>query len=450
MVNQILDLTKLESNKLEINYINGNVVEYLRYLTESLRSTADQQGKELVFISSVPTVKMDYDEMKVRQIVYNLLSNALKFTNEGDRIELRVDTNTEKGLIVAVEDTGIGIAEEKLPQIFDRFYQVDDTSTRKAQGTGIGLTLSAELVKLLGGEITVKSQPNRGTTFQFHLPIRNEAERGEFSQEDLVSIKVEPIPENGSAPTHHQEDKPLLLFVEDNYEIVRFVKLLLEDSYSIIHAENGELGIQEAIKRIPDIIISDVMIPLKDGFEVTETLKSDIRTSHIPIILLTAKSTQEDRNTGLSKGADAYLNKPFDKEELQIRLKKLVEIRKTITAKFKNLEESTEKEDQLENEFLLQVKEVVLSEIDNSDFKIEHIESALNLSKMQLYRKLKALTGMSPTLVVRDIRLTEASKLIIQGKLNVSEVAYGVGFTDPSYFTRVFKEKFGTSPSQYN
>ncbi len=446
MVNQILDLSKLEADKLEANYINGDIISYLRYLTESLRSTADIQEKELIFQSGVEQLLMDYDEVKTRQILLNLLSNAFKFTSKGDRITVKVRLGDENMLVVEVEDSGIGIPTEKLNHIFERFYQVDDSETRQAQGSGIGLALSFELVKLLGGKLEVDSELNKGSTFRFFLPIKNQSEAAEFYKAPVkASVPVSP-----GVPLPEEKDKPFLLLVEDNYQIVQFVQLLLQSTYHILHAENGKAGIEMAIKHIPDIIISDVMMPFKNGYEVTETLKADMRTSHIPIVLLTAKSTQEDRNTGLKHGADAYLNKPFDKDELEIRLEKLIALRKTLISRFKNLEESELENDQLENQFLVKVKDVVLQNIDNSEYRIDQLERALNLSKMQLYRKLKALTGMSPTIVVRDIRLNEAAKLLKQGELNVSEIAYAVGFNDPSYFTRAFKEKFGVAPSQYH
>ncbi|MCZ4409081.1 ATP-binding protein [Cryomorphaceae bacterium 1068] len=449
MVNQILDLSKLEANKLEIRYKYGNLVEYIRYLTESLSGTAIQQEKKLVFHSDPEEINMDYDEAKIRHIIYNLLSNALKFTNAGDRIDISLRQTDDQKLYVTIRDTGIGIAKGKLPHIFNRFYQADDSSTRAAEGTGIGLSLCYELVKLLDGQMGVESEEGVGSTFSFSLPIHTEHAQGDYEP----FLQTIPEPADREIPNNSKEketaEKPLLLLIEDNYEIVRFIELLLDDSYSIVHAENGAIGIEVAVSNIPDIIISDVMMPMKNGYEVTETLKNDIRTSHIPIILLTAKSTQEDRNIGLEKGADAYLHKPFDKGELQIRLRKLIELRNLLISKFKGLEESDEKGDELENRFLFEVKQAVLENLDNSEFKVEDLEKAMKLSKMQLYRKLKALTGMSPTLVVRDLRLTEASKLIRKGELIISELAYTVGFSDPSYFTRAFKEKFDVAPSQY-
>ncbi len=450
MVNQILDLAKLESNKLEVNYINGNIVEYIKYLTESLRSNALQQNKHLSFHSSHDVIVMDYDEMKTRHIIYNLLSNALKFTKSEDRIDVRITLNGVTEIWVEVEDSGIGIAKEKLPYIFDRFYQADNSSTKAAQGTGIGLALCHELIRLLGGRLQVKSDIGLGSTFGFALLIKNVSSQGSYTAIPEILEPELPFQRSNGLEATFDEKKPLLLLVEDNYEIARFIELLLEGSYSIVHAENGQRGIEEAILRIPDVIISDVMMPLKNGYEVTETLKTDIRTSHIPIILLTAKASQSDRNEGLEKGADAYLHKPFDKAELQIRLRKLIELRRNLISKFKGLEVSDDSFHELENQFLQQVKNAVIENINKSEFKIEDLENSMKLSKMQLYRKLKALTGMSPSIVVRDIRLNEAIKLIRKGELSVSEVAYEVGFSDPSYFTRAFKEKFGTAPSKYN
>ncbi|MEZ4688088.1 MAG: response regulator [Bacteroidia bacterium] len=258
-------------------------------------------------------------------------------------------------------------------------------------------------------------------------------------------------PETASRKLIHSipdAEKPELLIVEDNADITRYLEKLLSDQYALSFAANGQLGIEKALESLPDIIISDVMMPEKDGYEVCHALKNDERTSHIPIILLTAKAAQEDKLQGLRQGADAYLMKPFDPEELFVRLEKLLNLRKLLQEKFSNYspQQKPEKTLSLDEQFLAKLSACIEERIDDSELKISDLEEAMLLSNMQLYRKLKALTGLSPTLFIRSVRLQKAKALLEQGELNVSEVAYSTGFSDPAYFSRVFKEAYGASP----
>lgn len=459
MVNQMLDLRKLESGSLPVNLVKGDVLQYLCYLAESFYSYAADQRVGLHFMTDLDQLIIDYDEDKLLHIVSNLLSNAIKFTPEGGNVYFSVDTAQKSEnlevLQLRVKDTGIGIPEEKLPFIFDRFYQADQNATRKGEGSGIGLSLTRELVKLLKGELEVKSRVEQGTTFIVTLPISREADEAPAQQlllEDKMLGFTAPKPFQ-TAPSNmpgKEEEIPLALVIEDNPDVVRYLSSCLEGAYKVVTALDGQTGVDTALDLVPDIIVSDVMMPNKDGFEVCDILKNDERTSHIPIILLTARADRASKIKGLRTGADAYLAKPFNREELKVRLEQLIEIRKKIQERYSSLQSPAEKDLRtLEDTFLDKVKKVVQEHISDSEFGLLEICRALGLSRSQLFRKLKALTGKSTSLVVRSIRLEQARKLLQNTDLNVSEVAYEVGFKDPSFFSRLFTEEYGEPPSTY-
>ena len=329
MINQLLDLSRLEQNRLGIQYQQSDIIPYLQYLTESCHSLSNNKKINLAFFSMEESLLMDFDEDIIQQILINLLSNAIKFTPEYGSVKVIVKREklSPNLLDILVKDTGRGIPQEEQSRIFDRFYQVDSSSTRTSEGSGIGLALVKELVRLLSGGIEVESEMGRGTIFRLQLPIQNQAElvtqKLEFTaspmllepQDEIMSVSAE----KGLA----KPDAPLLLVIEDNIDLTDYIFSCLNQEYNLINALNGKEGIDKAYEVIPDVILCDVMMPEMDGFEVCRQLKSDRRTSHIPIILLTAKATQADKNLGFSHGADAYLTKPFDRTELQLRLRNL-------------------------------------------------------------------------------------------------------------------------------
>ncbi len=464
LINQLLDLSKLDSGSMKMDIVQGDIINYLKYLTESFYSMAEEKKIKLTFYSEINELVMDFDEVKVQHIIYNLLSNALKFTPADGQVVLntrQIKQNGQAYLQIKVSDTGIGMAPEDQKHIFDRFYQADVSSTRKGEGTGIGLALTKELVKMMGGTIQVKSQLGEGTHFIILLPIvkglhtphlDGELESDEAAVKVYVPNVSESIAESGAEGVIAPADKPQLLLVEDNKDVATYIQNLLKIEYHVTIAKDGQEGIDKALRIIPDIIISDVMMPKKDGYEVCHTLKTDELTSHIPIILLTAKAQQEDKVSGLKAGADAYLMKPFDKKELFVRLEKLVELRKALQEKYSGIEAVTQpavkpKEPTLEDIFLQKVRDAIEEHIDDSELSIAMICSKLHVSNMQLYRKLKALTGKTPTLFIRSYRLNKALNLLKTTQLNVSEIAYDTGFSDPAYFSRTFKEEFGKAPS---
>ncbi len=453
LINQLLDLSKLDSGTMNLDLVRGNIINYLKYLTESFESMAAEKNLSLTFNSSSEVLIMDFDEIKLQHVAYNLLSNAIKFTTTGS-VNVSISEKQMQGspfLQLKIQDSGIGISDEQMPLIFDRFFQADQTNTRKGEGTGIGLALTREMVLIMGGSIDVESKLNVGSTFIVYLPVKQSEFLPAYNPEK--QIVWNPITDTSSKeslpPQHKGIDLPRLLIIEDNKDVATYIQSLLQGDYQVEVAEDGKQGIEKALETIPDIIICDVMMPEKDGYEVCQTLKTDGLTSHIPIILLTAKAEQRDKIQGLQHGADAYLMKPFDKAELIIRLQKLVELRKTLQTKYNTFTSQVipEKELNLDEKFLVKLKEVIETFMGNPETTLENVYNEMQMSKMQLYRKLKALTDFSPTIFIRDVRLQKAMVLLKSSGLNVSEVAYEVGFNDPAYFSRVFTDKFGRAPS---
>ncbi|HRW74308.1 MAG: response regulator [Lewinellaceae bacterium] len=454
LVDQLLDLTKVDTRAMPVQMIQADVIPYLRYLTESFSSLARDKGIMLEISSSIDELVMDFDEAKLQQVVYNLISNAIKFTAPGGQISVHLQVHVSPDgdqLELTFSDTGIGIAPTDQERVFDRFYQADQTMTRKGEGTGIGLALTKELVELLGGSIHLTSQPGEGSLFTVLLPITKLADLQAYQDHIWPSFPD---------PVSHQEpilddsvlhdERPRLLLIEDNPDLLMFMTSLLQGEFQIESATNGQLGIDLAISSVPDIIVSDVMMPEKNGYEVCETLKQDVRTNHIPIILLTAKVEQEDRVTGLVHGADAYLTKPFDKAELFVRLNKLLELRRVLREKYREgatqVRQQPERPDP-QSQFLFDLRISVARHMAESDETLGLVQQELGLSQMQLYRKLKAIADITPTLFVRQVRLEQARELLLTTDLQIAEIAYQVGFNDPAYFSRAFSDHFGQPPS---
>lgn len=463
LINQLLDLAKLENEKVSVRYIQADVISYLEYLCESFRSMVQEKNIQLVFYPEQRPLLMDFDEVKLQQIIYNLLSNAIKFTPTGGRVVVHTDATGDKGkryLRIKVNDTGIGISRDKLPHIFDRFYQVDAASTRQAEGTGIGLALTKELVELLHGQIAVNSEQGVGTTFTIELPITNNAPQKELATlmatQSSPHVKAEPKEEAIVDYAPSETEKPILLLVEDNADVAAYIQQILTTTYEVQLAEDGQQGWEKATAMIPDLIISDVMMPRMDGFELTSKLKADERTSHIPVIMLTAKASHDDKLSGLKTGADAYLMKPFRKEELIIRLEKLLELRQKLQAHYaKVLDQITNSQPTaavsltVEDLFLQKAQRAIHEHLDDSTFTVETLGAHLHLSRAQLYRKLKAITDKTPVAFIRETRLRKATELLLTSKLNISEIAYATGFSDPNYFSRAFHQQYGKSPIAY-
>ncbi|TVR77806.1 MAG: hybrid sensor histidine kinase/response regulator [Saprospirales bacterium] len=465
LINQILDLAKLESKTLKINYIQGNVITYLHYIFESLHSLASAQDINMESIMEHSEILMDYDPERLLQIIYNLLSNAIKFTPSGGIVRMKA-TSDQNQLTISVEDTGIGIPKQALPHVFDRFFQVENRSEEEkfgkrneTNGTGIGLSITRDLVEVMGGTISVLSplpDGSQGSLFTVNLPITN----------NYPLIESPTFTKSGSTlPSYFKgelkekdKDAPAILIVEDNQDVSEYLANCLGSKYRLDFAYNGRTGIEKAIHSMPDLIISDVMMPEIDGFELCDGLKNDERTSHIPIVLLTAKAGIESRIAGLKRGADAYLAKPFYEEELMVWVEQLIARRQILRERYANLQVVADRgnlkphsgEFDLEDAFVAKFKCLLEENYTNSELSVEFICSKMKMSRSQLYRKLNALTGKTVISHLNTLRLERAAVLLQTGKLNVSEVAYRVGFNDPKYFGRLFSETYGQTPSNFS
>lgn len=458
LINQILELQKLESGSLKLNMEQGDIIPFLRNIFEQFKTYAQSKEQHLEFISALDKLEMDFDQEKILRITSNLLSNAIKFTpKEGQvlfsvAIGKKADIKSEQCLMLSIRDTGPGIPKDQIPFIFDRYFQVTSESKTSNIGTGIGLSLTLELVNLLHGKIEVNSQEGYGTTFQVYLPITNKASAIDRMHLDKIQ---ETIFGRSQSPTRKQnslaEELPLALLVEDNADIAQYIQICLEGNFQLEIASNGEEGITKALELIPDVIVTDVMMPKKDGFELLENLKEDIRTSHIPIIMLTAKSDIASRLKGLKQGADEYLSKPFHEEELLIRMENLLKLRQKLQERYQNtIQQSELKAEAIspskEDIFLDHLHSIFEAHMDDPKFEIEQLSKKLGLSQSQLRRKVKAITGRPLSIYLRSLRLQKARHLLLTSELPIKSIAYEVGFQTPTYFTSSYKEEFGENP----
>ena len=475
LVNQLLDISKLESGNMKLQTSPVNIVSLLKALTLSFTSYAERKRITLKFNSTEDEIIVYVDKDKFQKIITNILSNAFKFTPEEGLVEVNVSRSDEY-LDIKVSDTGIGIPGEKMSKIFNRFYQVDGSHTREQEGTGIGLSLTKELVELHKGKIEVESEEGKGTTVTVSFPLgKDHLKPEEISkvEEEYEKEKVaegEPrrgreklVSESYDETENKSEQKagieflgnealPLLLIVEDNSDVRNYIKDNLNKEYRVLEALDGEDGWNKSIEQIPDLIVSDVMMPKMDGFKLCEKLKTDERTSHIPIILLTAKASKEDKLAGYETGADEYLMKPFEPDELRARIKNLIEQRKRLHLHFQKeglVELNQTKITPVDKKFLQQAYSIISQNISNESFGVEVFAKNLSVSKSLLHKKIVSLTGEPPVEFIRRIRLNKAAKLIENKFGNLSEIALEVGFNNPAYFSECFKKQFGIPPSQY-
>ena len=463
LVNQLLDLSRLEAGKMKLEVSEQNIIQLLKGSFLSFASLAERKKITFKFNTSVENLNIYIDEDKVEKVIDNLLSNAFKFTPAGGRVELKVSKNVEY-VNISIEDTGIGIPKEKISKIFDRFYQVDGTHKREYEGTGIGLALSKELIELHKGKIVVGSVEGKGTTITISMPlgkkyytaeeickpVENEKTNSDFISESILF--EETWNEKFNVNAIIETEKPLLLLVEDNSDVRTYIRENLEKEYTILEAVNGEEGQKKSIEQIPDLIISDVMMPKMDGFELCEKLKTDERTSHIPVILLTAKATSKDKITGYETGADDYIMKPFDVKELRVRVKNLIDQRKKLREHF--LQEgifSLDSKDitSIDRKFFERAIKIINEHLSDLSFGVESFASELSIGRTTLYKKLIAIVGEPPSDFIKRIRLSKANELIKIKSGNISEIALEVGFNNPAYFSECFKKQFGVTPSKY-
>ncbi len=461
LVNQLLDISKIESGNMKLRTTPQNIIPLLKALVLSFTSYAERKQITLKFNSSEDEIIVYLDREKIEKIFTNLLSNAFKFTPNGGSIRADVVKDNDQ-LRVSISDTGIGIPKEKLTKIFDRFYQVDGSHTREQEGTGIGLSLTKELVELHKGRIEVESEEGKGTTFTVNLPFGKDHLRPDEICEKEPEV-VRAMPEIGDDIRKTDTSKivlenlekdsfPLLLIVEDNKDVRYYIKDNLKKDYRILEAVDGEDGWTKSIDQIPDLIVSDVMMPKMDGFKLCEKLKTDERTSHIPVILLTAKAAKSDKLEGYEIGADEYLMKPFEPDELRARIKNLIVQRKRLHEHFRKkgiLDTEQSKITPVDKKFLQKVYDIIKKNVADSSFDIESLAKNLGVSRSVLHRKIVSLIGEAPGELIRQVRLKKAAELIEQKFGNLSEIALEVGFNNPAYFSEAFKKQYGMTPSQY-
>jgi signal transduction histidine kinase/DNA-binding response OmpR family regulator/sugar lactone lactonase YvrE len=461
LVNQLLDLSKLEAGRMKLETREENIIPLLKGLVLSFSSLADSKKIILGFNAVEENLNAYFDSDKVEKVVNNLLSNAFKFTPDGGKIDVTVEKMATE-VELKISDSGMGIPNENIDRVFDRFYQVDGGHTREREGTGIGLALTKELVELHKGKIGVESETGKGTTFVVKIPLGKDHLKPEEIVEEKVkgetkqySVEKELIVETNSRKEKTDIDvlldteKPLLLVIEDNGDVRKYIISHLEDNYRIQEAVDGQEGLEQAFNHIPDLIISDVMMPKMDGFELCSKLKTDERTSHIPIIMLTAKATSQDKISGYEIGADDYIMKPFDATELKIRVKNLIDIRRKLQEKFRSSDFSVPPElSSIDDQFMNKVLKVINKHLSEEEFSIDDLGKEVSMSREHLYRKLKAISGHSPSLFIRSVRLAKAKKLIKERKGTISEISFLVGFGSPAYFGKCFKEEYGYSPGE--
>ena len=468
LLQQILETSKSQSGELKLKVAQGDVMRYIQQTALCIEPLMAKKGLDFK-IQCTPESMMGWiDTDKLDKIIYNLLSNAAKYTQgENGKVTLQVRTSRKfDHIIINVSDNGIGIPQDKMKKLFHRFY---DGEYRRQQtfGTGLGLALTRELVFLNGGTIDCQSEEGKGTTFTVTLPIRKEA----FASSQIDETHKVDINQAHSAildiatRMHQQEiaevepednadsDAYHLLVVEDNVELLMLMTQLLSSKYHVKTATNGKEALEIIHKEELDIIISDVMMPVMDGLELTQELKNDPNYQHLPIILLTAKTQEENRAEALQLGADSYVTKPFKLSDLELRINNIVENRKRIKEEFINqgaVFQKTDEEPSPDDLFLKQAMECVHQHLDDSDYDREAFAADMGASSSKLYNKLRALTGMNVSSFIRDIRLKEAMRMAKQNpQLRVSDLAYSVGFKDPKYFATCFKKEFGVQPSEY-
>ena len=451
LVDQLLDLSKLESGHLNLKVAQGNLSVLLKSMASSFQHKAIQKSIDYtVHIEDLEKVWFDKDV--IEKTVINLLSNALKYTPIDGAVKFRASVIDNK-LVLYIENDSNVLTKEQIENIFNRFYQADEN----AEGVGIGLSLVKELVNLSYGKITVENTSKNTLVFKVYLPIL----KSQFKPKDLTDAEIDlPVLEQKEHTVDIEketkqdidENLPILLVVDDHEDIRAFVKSAFKNNYQVIEANDGEVGVEKAIELVPDIIISDVMMPKLNGFQLSETLKQDERTSHIPIILLTAKADDADRFMGLETGADDYITKPFKIKALETRVKNLINSRLQLRKRYSQeliLKPTDITLSSFDAQFLEKVNSVMDKNIAEPSFSTEDFSKAVGMSRMQLHRKLKALTGLSATEFVRSQRLKLAADLLKKSDANVSEIGYSVGFNDHSYFTKCFKEMYGCSPTEF-
>ena len=456
LISEVIEFRSYENNKMQMYFTKGNLKSFLTELNSFFTDRIKQKKLNFQFVAEDTSFEMAFDKEKVEKIYFNLLSNALKFTPQEGRISVSLEKQGEYASL-RVFNSGSYIPKDKQNEVFEHFYKINPDS----EGSGIGLALVQALVASHNGTISVESTEGEGTTFLIRLPFSQEQVSAKAVYDsNYIETHLDLLP---SLPASYEKlklptvvpsapEKPTVLIVEDNEDMRQFIRYILSDSYNLIEAENGEEGFEVAKKHLPDVVISDVMMPKTDGFDLCQLLKTNVATNHIPVILLTAYALDEQKQVGFESGADAYISKPFNVKLLKTRVRKLIENRKKIRESFSNFLLNETKQETLgkvEQQFITDFTQYVENSIANPELNIDEIADALGLSRSNLYRKIKSLTDYSPNELIRTIRVKYAKQLLNSKAKSISEVAYEVGFSSPSYFAKCFKDFYNESPTEY-
>jgi signal transduction histidine kinase/DNA-binding response OmpR family regulator/ligand-binding sensor domain-containing protein len=472
LINQLLDISKLEAGSVQLKAEQHNIVSFLKSLFYSFESLAESRKIALKFESEFENIPVVFDPDKMEKVFYNLVSNAFKFTSTNGEIKLIIKDlsfvpfpgkDSKRGLVeIRIRDTGIGIPAEQLPHIFDRFYQVDGSNTRNYEGTGIGLALARELVMLHKGHISVISKEGEGSEFIIQLPpgnLKREMEQlvvlpPETSAQMIIHNEIGTIETSAESgvlnPVYSSGE--IILIVEDNNDVRAYINEQLEKDYKVLEASDGEEGILKAQNEIPDLIITDVMMPKMDGYRFSKEIRSNEKTSHIPIIMLTAKAGLDNKIDGLETGIDDYITKPFNARELKVRVKNLIYQREQLRKQFSKstvIKPSEVSAVSVDRVFLEKTIKIIEAHFEDEQFGVEKLAGEINMSVSQLNRKLNALVDQPAGQLIRSLRLQRAADLLKQNAGTVAEICYKVGFNDQAYFSRAFKKQFGASPLEY-
>lgn len=463
LVNQLLDFRKLDVKKDTLNISDGDIITFIRDICYSFSELANKKEIEFGFSTTETELRMEFDPEKLRKIVYNLLSNAFKFTHAKGKINVALSLvqkldNEQKQFKISVSDTGIGIPKKDLEKIFERFYRVENEQNGHQTGTGVGLHIASEYVKLHNGEIKVESDLGKGSEFTVLIPVKHQVHHEILSQTNNAVKENTTVFSALEEQTEQLNERignsklPLMLIVDDNVDFREFISSIFVNNYRIISAPDGKIALEMTLKHIPDLVICDVMMPEMDGYDYCRKVKSDIRISQIPIILLTAKTGDENKYKGLEAGAEDYISKPFNSEMLTLKVARIIERQHKIQNQFKRKVTINPSEIEIismDEKFVKKAVALVEENISNSEFLVENLCHELGMSRVYLYKKILALTDKTPSEFIRFIRLKRAADLLERSQLYVNEVAYQVGFNDPKYFRKYFKEEFGLSPNEY-
>ncbi|REA57161.1 histidine kinase [Dyadobacter luteus] len=460
LVNQLMDFRKLANHRMQVRAGEYNIVAFVKEIMVSFERIASKHKIDFQLITSESELLVWYDATMLDKVIFNLLSNAFKFTPDKGRVYLYIKKISNERVQFTVEDNGIGMTESEVAHIFEVFYQAE--SNYKALGTGLGLALSKELITLHKGTISARSQANKETSFTIELPLGNThlqpdqllgEQPEDFSDDHNFELQDESTPTDTHVLHDSSAKEQSVLIIEDNEDLVQLLEQKLKLNYQVFVAKDGEEGLRLAFEHIPDMIVCDVMLPKKDGLEITSILKTDFRTSHVPLILLTARTSTEQQIAGMQSGVDAYITKPFNLQYVQEVIRTLLKNRAILRAHYTSelpLDASaTASPGKLDKKFITQFTAYIEEHYDNSSLSVEDIGKNLGMSRVQLYRKVKALLGMSVNEYIQQVRLNKARFLLRRDDLTVADIAYKVGFSSPTYFSTAFKSKYNQTPMEY-